>query len=54
MRRQGSQRLTVLRDFRKSYGYVGSVEYYPIMGARPTIVFLAYVGRKVTIKRVLA
>ena len=37
------------KDFRKSYGYVGSVEYYPIKG-QDLRIFLAYVGRKVTYK----
>ena len=37
------------RDFRKSYGYVGSVEYYPVK-SQDFRVFLAYVGRKVTYK----
>lgn len=37
------------KDFRKSYGYVGSVEYYPVK-SQDFRVFLAYVGRKVTYK----
>ncbi len=37
------------KDFRKSYGYVGSVEYYPV-NSQDFRVFLAYVGRKVTYK----
>ena len=37
------------KDFRKSYGYVGSVEYYPIKG-QDLRIFLAYVGRKITYK----
>ena len=37
------------KDFRKSYGYVGSVEYYPIKG-QDLRIFLAYVGKKVTYK----
>lgn len=37
------------KDFRKSYGYVGSVEYYPIKG-QDLHIFLAYVGKKVTYK----
>ena len=31
------------KDFRKSYGYVGSVEYYPVK-SQDFRVFLAYVG----------
>ena len=37
------------KDFRKSYGYVGSVEYYPVK-SQDFRVFMAYVGRKVTYK----
>lgn len=37
------------KDFRESYGYVGSVEYYPVK-SQDFRVFLAYVGRKVTYK----
>ena len=37
------------KDFLKSYGYVGSVEYYPVK-SQDFRVFLAYVGRKVTYK----
>ena len=37
------------KDFRKSYGYVGSVEYYPVK-SQDFRVFLAYVGRKLTYK----
>lgn len=37
------------KDFRKSYGYVSSVEYYPV-NSQDFRVFLAYVGRKVTYK----
>ena len=37
------------KDFRKSYGYVGSVEYYPVK-SQDLRVFLAYVGKKVTYK----
>lgn len=37
------------KDFRKSYGYVGSVEYYPVK-SQDFRVFLAYIGRKVTYK----
>lgn len=37
------------KDFRESYGYVGSVEYYPVK-SQEFRVFLAYVGRKVTYK----
>ena len=37
------------KDFRKSYGYVGSVEYYPVK-SQDFRVFLAYVGCKVTYK----
>ncbi|PTL31264.1 porin [Prevotella sp. oral taxon 313] len=37
------------KDFRKSYGYVGSVEYYPVK-SQDFRVFLAYVGRKMTYK----
>lgn len=37
------------KDFRKSYGYVGSVEYYPVK-SQDFRVFLAYVGRKVIYK----
>lgn len=37
------------KDFRKSYGNVGSVEYYPVK-SQDFRVFLAYVGRKVTYK----
>lgn len=37
------------KDFRKSYGYVGSVEYYPVK-SQDFRVFLAYVGRKETYK----
>ena len=37
------------KDFRKSCGYVGSVEYYPVK-SQDFRVFLAYVGRKVTYK----
>ena len=37
------------KDFRKSYGYVGSVEYYTVK-SQDFRVFLAYVGRKVTYK----
>lgn len=37
------------KDFRKSYGYVGSVEYYPVK-SQDFRVFLAYVGRKVPYK----
>ena len=37
------------KDFRKSYGYVSSVEYYPVK-SQDFRVFLAYVGRKVTYK----
>lgn len=37
------------KDFRKSYGYVGSVEYYPVK-SQDFRVFLAYVGHKVTYK----
>ena len=35
-----------LKDYRKSYGYVGSVEYYPIK-SQDLRVFLAYIGKKV-------
>ncbi|QUB70312.1 porin [Prevotella multiformis] len=38
-----------LKDFRKCYSYVGSVEYYPIK-SQDLRLFLAYVGRKVTYK----
>ena len=38
-----------LNNFRKSYGYVGSVEYYPVK-SQDLRIFLAYVGRKVDYK----
>ncbi|MCR5077196.1 MAG: OprO/OprP family phosphate-selective porin [Prevotella sp.] len=34
------------KDYRKSYGYMGSVEYYPVK-SQDFRIFLAYVGRKV-------
>lgn len=34
-----------LKDFRKSYAYMGSVEYYPVKGEDFRL-FLAYTGRK--------
>ena len=34
-----------LKDYRKSYGYMGSLEYYPAK-QQDFRVFLAYVGRK--------
>ena len=34
-----------LKDYRKSYAYIGSIEYYPVK-SQDFRVFLAYVGRK--------
>lgn len=36
-----------LKNYRKSYGYVGSIEYYPVK-SQDFRLFLAYVGRKFT------
>ncbi|MGP1597153.1 MAG: porin [Prevotella denticola] len=36
-----------LKNFRKSYSYIGSVEYYPVK-SQDLRFFLAYIGRKVT------
>ena len=41
-----AQNIPSLKDYRKSYGYVGSVEYYPIK-SQDLRVFLAYIGKKV-------
>lgn len=38
-----------LKNFRKSYSYIGSVEYYPVK-SQDLRFFLAYIGRKVTYK----
>ena len=38
-----------LKNFRKSYSYIGSVEYYPVK-SQDLRFFLAYIGKKVTYK----
>lgn len=42
-------KLEVGKNYRKSYGYIGSIEYYPIKD-QDLRVFLAYVGRKYDFK----
>ena len=42
-------KLEVGKNYRKSYGYIGSIEYYP-MRDQDLRVFLAYVGRKYDFK----
>lgn len=37
--------VAAMKDFRKSYGYLASVEYFPVKG-EDFRVFLAYTGRK--------
>ena len=38
-------KIEALKDYRKSYAYMGSVEYYPVR-SQDFRVFLAYIGRK--------
>ena len=41
-----AQNIPSLKDYRKSYGYIGSLEYYPIK-SQDLRIFLAYIGKKV-------
>jgi hypothetical protein len=34
-----------MKDYRKSYAYMGSIEYYPVK-SQDFRIFLAYIGRK--------
>lgn len=40
-------KIEVLKNYRKAYGYIGSLEYYPARKQKQDLrIFLAYVGRK--------